>query len=124
MWSDQHRLLVMGQMNSGLAVGVGVFTKKAGVEIEVRHVAVMSRVGGHHLRLDEPAIGHGEHWLMLLVVVMVKVPGIKLTETSSALSVYTASLRDVKLIYVLYIRKRSSTRLVIGVIMVVDLRLH
>lgn len=124
MWSAHHGLLVIGQMHRGLAVGVGVVTKKAGVETEMRHVAVRSRAGGHDLWLDEPAVWHGAQWYMLLGVVVVKVPGSELSVTSSAVSVSTASWWDVKLIDILHVRESASTRLVAGVVMVVDLRLR
>lgn len=124
MWPDHHGLLVIGQMHGGLGVGVGVVTKKAGVETKMRHVAVRSRVGGHDLWLDEPAVWHDAQWVMLLGVVVVKVPGSELSVTSSAVSVSTASLWDVKLIDILYVREYASIRLVAGVIMVVDLWLR
>ena len=63
---------MMGQMTGGLAVGV--VTVKVGVVAEAGHVAVVSRVSGHSLRGDEPAVGEGHHGLVLLGIVRVIVP--------------------------------------------------
>lgn len=107
--SNQQRLLVQGQM----PLAVVVVTVKAGSVVKVGQVAVVSRVRGHRLRSDEPVFRDGYHWrlllllLLLLVVVIVgvEVPWCDLTEASSAVSFNTSSLGEVKLIYVMHIRK-------------------
>lgn len=71
MWSNQHWLLVEGQMTTGLSVGV--LAEKAGVVVEVRHIAVVLRVGAHGLMLHEPAVGEGHHWGVLQGVIRSKV---------------------------------------------------
>lgn len=71
MWPDQQWLLVEGQMTTGLSVGV--LAEKVAAVVEVRHVAVVSRVGADGLMLHEPAVGEGHHWGVLQGVIRSKV---------------------------------------------------
>lgn len=58
-------------MTRGLAVCV--VTEKVGIVIKVLHVTVVSRVRGHNLRWQEPAVRKGTHGGLLQSIVRVKV---------------------------------------------------
>lgn len=65
--SDEQRLLLMGQMKRGLAVGV--VAEKGGVGIKVGGVAIVLKVGVHSLWWDESVVRDGYYGDGLLRIV-------------------------------------------------------